>query len=212
MALPQQAIERLSRSSSKTQGAYRELLLLSFGLFFFALLLFLGLRFGYQSYLASSGRKLDQEIDRWSQSISAEDQIKTAALYSQLYNLRSMLNSRSAASPVFDLLERATLPDVYYTKFNLNASTREITLSGAARSLEKIAEQAARFEKEPEVERVSFTNAGKNGENPWQFTMSVVLLGGTLQETTSKPSLPAASTSTSTGATSTLPNVNSPRP
>src|SRR3989344_2076738 len=142
MALPQQAIEKLSRGSRASQGVYKELLLLAFGLFFFALILFLGLRYGYINYLENSGRKLDQEIEQWSQGISSEDQAATAVLYSQLYNLRTLLGSRAAASPIFDLLERTTLPEIYYTKLGVNTLNREVTVSGAARSLEKIAEAA----------------------------------------------------------------------
>ena len=187
MALPQQAIEKLSRGSRASQGVYKELLLLAFGLFFFALILFLGLRYGYINYLENSGRKLDQEIEQWSQGISSEDQAATAVLYSQLYNLRTLLGSRAAASPIFDLLERTTLPEIYYTKLGVNTLNREVTVSGAARSLEKIAEQAARIEREPQVERVTFTSASKPSDNPWQFTMAIILREEALRETSVRP-------------------------
>lgn len=175
MALPSQAIEKLVRDPGRTTGGYRQLLLLSATLFFLALVIYFGLRFGYQPYLDSSVTKLDQQIQQFGQEISKEEQDNITAFYSQLVNLRTLLGARVVGSPVLDLLERDTLPGVYYTKASLNTLNSEFSLSGAARTVEDISRQAAIFEHDSSVMRVNFANivGPSSASESWQFTMSI---------------------------------------
>lgn len=175
MALPPQAIEKLIREPARTQGAYRELLLISGAVLGLTLIVYAGLAFGYRAYLNSSLNTVEAEIRQFSAGISQEDREQIQGFYSQLVNLRTLLAGHTVASPVMDLLERTVHPDVYYTKLTMNATNNQAVLTGAARSLEAIAAQAAAFQGQPEVDRVDFNNAGAQATGPWQFTMTVHL-------------------------------------
>lgn len=175
MALPPQAIEKLIREPSRTQGAYRELLLISGALFGLSLLIYFGLAFGYTAYLRSSLAEIDEQIRSFSAGISQEDRTELQGFYSQLVNLRTLLAEHSIGSPILSLLERTVQPDVYYTKLTLNINNNQAVLTGASLSLEGIAAQAAALKSQPEVERVDFNNAGAQEDGPWQFTITLYL-------------------------------------
>lgn len=175
MALPPQAIEKLIREPSRTQGAYRELLLISGALFGLSVLIYLGLAFGYSAYLRSSLAAVDEQIRNFSAGISQEERAELQGFYSQLVNLRTLLAEHAVGSPVLSLLERTVQPDVYYTKLTLNVNNNQAVLTGASLSLENVAAQAAALKSQPEVERVDFNNAGAQEEGPWQFTITLYL-------------------------------------
>ncbi len=200
MALPAQAIEKMIREPSRSQGAYRQLMLLGLGLFVLVVVIYAGIRFGYQAYLKSSVEKLTVQKDEMSAAVPAEAQAETAAFYSQLVNLRTLLGSHSRVSPAFALLERSISPDIYYTRMNVNVTTNEMALAGAAKSLSAIAAQAALLERQPEVSRVNFSNAGTQTGGTWQFSMTVFLNPNTLRPTTAAvPVPPPISTTTPAG-------------
>lgn len=175
MALPPQAIEKLIREPSHTQGVYRELLLISGAVLGLTVVIYIGLAFGYRAYLNSSLKDVEDQITKFSAGISQEDRAQIQGFYSQLVNLRTLLAGHTAASPVMALLERTIQPDVYYTKLTMNSTNNQAVLTGAARSLQAIAAQATAFQGQPEVERIDFNNAGAQETGPWQFTMTIYL-------------------------------------
>src|SRR3989344_2398543 len=154
MALPPQAIEKLIRDPAETPGAYRQFLMLGGTLFFLMLILYFGLVYGYEPYLSSYVVKVEEEIEKFAAEIPVEEQQKIILFYSELVNLRTLLGSRVFASPALALLERNTLPAVYYSKASLNAVTNEVSLTGVAQTLEDASREAAAFEREPSVERI----------------------------------------------------------
>lgn len=220
MALPPQEIEKLIRAPSHTQGAYRELLLISGALLGLAVIIYVGLAFGYRSYLDSSLASVDAEIVQFSAGISQEDRAQIQDFYSQLVNLRTLLADHTVASPVMGLLERTVQADVYYTKLTMNSANNQAVLTGVARSLPAIAAQAAAFRDQPEVDRIDFNNAGAQAAGPWQFTMTLHLNPATFHgviveaapEPASESTTPAAGGATSTPVTSPPPPATTPAP
>ena len=206
MALPPQAIEKLIREPSHTQGVYSELLLISGALLGLTIVIYVGLAFGYRAYLNSSLTKVENEITEFSAGISQEDRAKIQGFYSQLVNLRTLLAGHTAASPVMALLERTIQPDVYYTKLTMNSNNNQAVLTGAAKSLEAIAAQATAFQGQVEVDRIDFNNAGAQATGPWQFTMTIYLKPAVFHGAVIvAPAIPVTpiSTSSAFGASST---------
>jgi hypothetical protein len=213
MALPPQAIEKLIREPSHSQGAYRELLLISGAVLSITIVIYIGLAFGYRAYLDSSLKNVEDQITKFSAGISQEDRAQIQGFYSQLVNLRTLLAGHTAASPVMSLLERTVQPDIYYTKLTMNAANNQAVLTGAAKSLDAIAAQAAAFKGQPEVDRVDFNNAGAQATGPWQFTMTVhlkqtVFHGAIIVA----PAVPVAPVTTSTAPAATVPASTSTNP
>lgn len=174
MALPAQALEKLSHSSERTTGVYSQLLMLSLSMAILATFLFLGLTYGYQPYLDSKIASLDEQINKFGEEIPAEKQAEMATFYSQIVNLKTVLNNHSFLTPFWGWLEKNTLENVYFNKVTVNTSGNQITLQGGARGSQDIMAQLTVFENSPEVERLVFGNIA-NTPQGWQFNMTLFM-------------------------------------
>lgn len=213
MALPPQAIERMTRDPSETQGAYKQLLLLSAALFILLLVLYFGIAFGYEKYVETADANVERELVKFGTTqVSPETQKVIADLYSQLSNIKTLIDTHTIASPLFSLLERASGPNAYFTKLNLNALTNEMTLTGAARSLDDAAAVANFFEHQPEAARVNFNNAAAATGGPWQFTLTVFLKPGVLHGVVPQTAAPGPLSVPTSSPTSSLPALSSSTP
>lgn len=172
MALPAQAIEKLSHSPERTTGVYSQLLMLSLSLLILAVFLFLGLKYGYEPYLNSRITKLDAEIERFGQEIPADKQAEMATFYSQIVNLRTVLGNHTVITPLWSWLEKNTLQNVYFSKVTVNIASDQATVQGGARSNADIMSQFAVIENSPEVESLVFGNVN-NTPQGWQFNATI---------------------------------------
>jgi hypothetical protein len=210
MALPQQAVEKMAQEPVATQGAYKELLVLATALLILMLVLYFGIAFGYKAYLKNSISGLDKNIAKFGESIPQSQQDQTAQFYSALVNLRELLKTHTTASPVLAVLEATINPNIYLTKLTLNTTTNEADLTGAAKNLSDAAALVATLEKQPQVTRVNFTNAG-NQNGIWQFTMSVFMDPNVLHANGSTAPNPGSQANVPlSGATSTPSGTVSP--
>lgn len=172
MALPAQALEKLSHVSERTPGVYSQLLILTTSLMILALFMFAGLKFGYEPYLVAEVKQLDADIKKFSDEIPADKQAEIATFYSQIINLKTVLRNHQSASPFWFWLEKNTIPNVYFTKATLNITNDQIILQGSARTNEDIMNQLAAFEKSPEVTKLTFGNS-QNTATGWQFSLTL---------------------------------------
>jgi hypothetical protein len=215
MALPPQAADKLMHSPVATQGAFKQFILLAGALFTLMLVLYIGISFGYKAYLSKSIASTKTKIDGFSSQISQADQDKVANFYSQLQNLQQLLASHTTASPVLSLLERTTIPEVYYTKLSVNASLNQADVNGMARSLADVAKQAALIEAQTEVvDHVNFSTAGATQGGAWQFTMNIFLRPGVLHngnpaptQQSSQPVINTPAPSSTTGQATSTPTA-----
>jgi hypothetical protein len=207
MALPPQAAEKLMQAPTATQGVFKQLILLAAALFVLMVVLYVGIAFGYKAYLTKSISDTKVKIDNFSAQIPKDDQLRVANFYSQLQNLQQLLAAHTTVSPVLNLLESTTQPNIYYTKLSVNATANEADLIGAAKSLADIAQQAALAEAATGVDHISFSNAGSAQGGVWQFTMNVFFLPGVLHNGNpagGQQQLPPPSFTATTSATSSI--------
>jgi hypothetical protein len=147
-----------------TAGLPWRILLFSGIVFGLSLFIYFGFRFGYESYLDSRSETLDQKIQELASQISQEDQQNLISFYSQLVNLRTVLEKHQFIVKSFDFLDKYTLPTVYYSGAKIMGVDRVIELSGGAKSMDDFIEQLAVFDAAPEfdekaiVENVQFSN------------------------------------------------------
>lgn len=175
MALPQQAIDRLVRTSEKTQGAYGDLLLLAGTLFAISIFIWVGLVYGYKPYLETQVTKLNAQIQTFTQQIPVAEQESLIRFYSQLTNLKTILGAHIAPSLFFNWFQGVAQPNVYYSKMTLNVDARQLTLTGVSKTVEDAAEQLALFQNDPNIASVSFNNIGSGGNGFWQFVVNLTL-------------------------------------
>lgn len=175
MPLPEKVVEQLSRETPKTPGWAGQLLMFSATIFFLSIFAYTGMKFGYLPYLDSQLKKLDSEIQSFSRKIPVEEQTQLINFYSQLMNLNYLLKNHSSLSPFFDWLEKNTEVNVYFSKLYLNAASNQVSLSGAAKSIDDFTAQLRIFQKEPNVERVSFSNLAIEPSGFWRFDLTLFL-------------------------------------
>lgn len=202
MALPPQAIERLSREPAGTPGWSSRLLMFSATLLFLAIFGYVGLEFGYRPVLAGQIQKKESDLNKLSQQIPTGDQDKIVSFYSQLSNLKKVLGDHTLATKLFSLLEQNTQANVYFTRFAYNAKNQQIALTGVAKSVEDAAQQVLIFEQRPEFSAVAFNNVSSLPTGQWQFDVQLTLQSGILLKSDAASPDTSSSTSTSTSSSS----------
>ncbi len=136
------------------------LMIFTFILFLFSIFIFVGLRFGYGTYLDAQTGAVDQNIEELAAQISESEQEELLVFYSQLANLQKVLNRRGFIWNVFPFLEANTLTLVYYSEAQYSAEEEMISLAGFADSMKTFVEQVTLFERAPEIERVVIDDVG----------------------------------------------------
>jgi hypothetical protein len=134
------------------------LMIFSFVLFAFSIFIFLGLRFGYETYLDNQLETLNEEINQLTTEISEGEQQEFLGFYSQFRNLDKVLEGRMFGHNVFDFLESYTLPFVAYSEAEYSASSREIRLNGVAQNMKYLVEQMNIFGEASEVSEVDLVS------------------------------------------------------
>ncbi|OGF69780.1 hypothetical protein A3C73_03315 [Candidatus Giovannonibacteria bacterium RIFCSPHIGHO2_02_FULL_44_11] len=133
------------------------LLRLSLILFILASVL-TGLLFAYKGLLA---RQLDQQRQILSDlQVQFEPSLvaQLEHVASTITNAKMLLNKHLFITPVFNFLEKHTLPDVSFSSFNYSADKKTLTLNGEAPSYTEISAQIKTFQNQQEVAAASFAN------------------------------------------------------
>ncbi|HXF43990.1 MAG TPA: hypothetical protein VNK70_00780 [Candidatus Paceibacterota bacterium] len=141
------------------------LLTFSFIIFLFSIFIFFGLKFGYTSYLDGQTAALDKKIEELGSRISADEQARFVLFYSQLANLKKILDDHGFSGNIINFLEKQTLGQIYYTDAAFSADRGELALKGFAASSEALVYQLALFDNAPELSSVILnqTNADRQG-------------------------------------------------
>ncbi|MDI6734482.1 MAG: hypothetical protein QMD50_03290 [Patescibacteria group bacterium] len=130
--------------------------LLIFTIIVFALSLFIyfGLRFGYGAYLDTASKNLDKDIKTLSDKVPPADREEFIRFYSQIINLKTVLDNHPYGSNIFKFLEKNTIGSIYFTSAEMSVSSLSLKLNGFGKDFESVAQQMALLEKASEVERV----------------------------------------------------------
>ncbi len=177
MALPQKVIEQLGREPPRTPGWSGQLLIFSSTVFVVCLFIYLGLVFGYQSYLQDGVQKLQDQIQLFSQKIPTDEQAKLVSFYSQIANLRSLISNRVISSRALAWLEKNTQANSYLDKFGLDTAGAKMTVGVKSKTMADALQQIAIFENLPEIKSVDIGGISFS-ENLWQFDATIVLTPG----------------------------------
>ncbi len=169
-------------SNPVTIGTPWRLFVFSVLLFAFSLLVYFGLKVGYENYLQSRSDALDQNLSQLSSSISQEDEQNFIAVYSQIVNLKSVLGSHLFSENIFPFLEKDTLPQVSYSEAKFSSDTRTLELTGQSVSLQILAEQMAEFEKASELESAVLSGMNFNPGGNTSFTITLTFKGDYLSK------------------------------
>lgn len=129
------------------------LMIFSLLLFLFSILLYAGLRFGYQPYLNTQVEQTDQQIEGLLSEVSQGEQEQLLIFHSQLINLENVLSEKAFSQNLFTFLEDNTLPLVYYTELEYLYRDYAVDISGRANSVRTFVQQSYLFDNSSEVQR-----------------------------------------------------------
>lgn len=170
MALPQQVVEQLSHGSTRTPGWSSGILLFSGSIFLIVVLIYAGLRLGYEPYLNSQLSSLEAQAQKVGQSVSMTDEANLVKFYSQISNIQSLIENHVFFSQFLTWLEKDTEANIYYTSM-VFTSGNQIVLVGVARTSADVSEQVAAFEASPAVSAISLSNVTFSpAVNEWIFS------------------------------------------
>ena len=197
MEQPKSFIEQaLSKPEELEVGWSWRLLVLTCFIFGITLVIFLGMKFGYEPYLDKKIKTLDAEIDKLNQSFTQSQVDNFIKFYSQLSNLKILLNNHIFGSNILKFLEENSLKNLTYTGLDLDVSRKETKLSGTISSYELLAQQLEIFRQSPLVKEVFLKNSRKNDRGEIDFEVTLVLAKDLFKETPSLPNSFSISTST----------------
>lgn len=175
MPLPQQVVEKLSREPIKTPGWSGGILIYAGALLGIVIALYIALAFVYAPILRARISSTQDQITALNKSISATDEQKLAVYYSQVTNLRSIIQKHVFFSPFLSWLETHTETGVSFGTLNYTTGN-QVTFSGTALKQTDVNQQVAVFQSAPEVQTVSISNLSFSPiDNTWQFNVSLVM-------------------------------------
>jgi len=207
MALPQNIVDRLTQEPVRTPGWSGRLVLFAAGLLIVTLFVFAGLQFGYVPALEQQRTNLDTQITKLASEVPASDQANIVAFYSQLANIRSLLKEHTAVSPFFSWLERQTMGNVYFSRLALVLVSRQVLLSGVARSISDATDQLAIFQRQPQVERMTVNSISSEATSTWRFDVTLTMKSSAFAWTPSGATAQPTVSSTVPAATSTTSSI-----
>lgn len=175
MALPQQVVEQLNQGALWTPGWSSGILLFSGSILFIVILVYGGLRFGYEPYLNAQLSSLETQVQKVGQSVSPSDEANLITFYSQITNIQSLIKNHVFFSQFLVWLERTTEANIYYTSMSFS-SNDQVALSGVAKTSADVSEQIAVFEAAPEVSSVVLSGANLSpSTNEWIFNVTLTM-------------------------------------
>src|SRR3989338_2228072 len=139
-----------------------------------AVLYYVGLAFGYKTYLNSGIEKKDVEIAELAALIPKEDQARLMRFYNQIQSLKNFLDQHVVSFKILPLIEKNTNKKIFYNKLDLDVAQRSLNLDRIAESYQILAQQLEAFKQTPGVERFLLNNSQFN-QGVVRFNVTVVL-------------------------------------
>lgn len=150
----------------------------------FALIIFVGAIlasggvFGFNYYLKSQIESSNKALSEARQAFESPENEKILLVSDQLKSIRTLLLEHKVVSPVFQLLEKETLPTVRFTSFTFTRDTQGkvvATITGEAQSYAVWAQQAKIFLESDMFEDVTFSKVTLSEKGTVQTTVKAVI-------------------------------------
>jgi len=102
---------------------------------------------------------------------------KTIVSYQKIINdFSSIIKNRKISSRLFDFIEKNTLPNIWFSNFDMSYSTNDIKLSGEAENMETLINQINFFEENKDyIKSINILNSQINSNGKIKFTLNLSL-------------------------------------
>lgn len=159
--IPKSPITNNSYSPYKPENSFSIIGTLS-TLLFLATLVVSGGLFGYERYMYTVISQSQTELDGAKSAFESEDNQKILLVSDQLKSIKTLLNNHTVISPLFDALEKITLPTVKFSSFTFTHDNSSgivtVTVEGEAQSYASLAQQAQIFRDGQYLKNIEFTD------------------------------------------------------
>ena len=156
-------------------------------LFIFSLILlgavggsYAGLLLGYRPFLNNRIAEVQRSIDELATSVPAEEQEDLLRFYSQIVNLKTLLDNHISLAKFFPFLEQQANRRVSYDTVFLDTKNRELILEGIAESYAVLAEQLQALHQAPEAASYTLSQS-QTAEGRVRFRIVVALVDNILK-------------------------------
>lgn len=132
----------------------------------------------YKSYLIRTIGDMDLAVAEAKKSFEPEFIEEAARLNARIKGAQKLLDTHTALSPLFDLLEKKTLEDMRFQDFSFSSADGQgsrISMTGQGKSFNTVALQSDVFGEEPSFKDPVFSNftLNENGDVVFDFTTSL---------------------------------------
>ena len=172
----QTAVSNQFASETPSAGLPWRLLMFSIVFFGFFIFVYIGIKFGYESYLASQKNAVASSTATLAREINADDQNQFVNFYSQIFNLKKVFANHSFTSNIFKFLENNVAAGVYFTNATYSSASGKVDISGVATSNATLVQQLAAFDASPDVSEAILTQM--NYDDKGQVTFGVKVTFG----------------------------------
>jgi len=133
--------------------------------------------FEYKSHLLRTKiKEVDAKIALYGTEEQKEYEKEVFDYKKQIDNFAAIMGNHKIASNVFVFIEQNTLPNVWFSAFNMSQVTGEIRLSGEAESMEALSRQGQLFEKNKEyVKGITVLNSQAQTTGRVKFILNISL-------------------------------------
>ena len=181
MALPPQAIERLTQEGIRAPGWSGRMLMFASILFALSLATWLGLSFGYNKALEAEIGRNEAKIKSMGQADEAM-QNNILSMHSQIVNIDSLLKNHPYASNLFSYIEKNTHSNVYLRSLSYSSLNNQISSVGVATSPQYVAEQISLYKDDSKTKSIKLGGTRSEGVAGWSFD-TVIMVDPTLLTT-----------------------------
>lgn len=133
--------------------------------------------FEYKSYLLRVKiKEVDAKIALYGTEEQKDHEKQVFEYKKQIDNFAAIMASHKIASDVFAFIEQNTLPNVWFSSFNMSAATNEVRLAGEAQTMEALSRQGQLFEKNKDyVKGITVLNTQGEASGKVKFILNISL-------------------------------------
>lgn len=172
--MPELSQNNVLQGRDKGAGAPWKVFLFSILLLGTVIAGYAGLRVGYMPYVAGQLNAVNANLAALSEAVPEKEQANLFRFYSQLVNLKGLLDKHVIASKVPAFLEKTTNARVAYTNVAVDPVRRSVTLEGLTDRYDTLAEQLEAVRQSPDVESYLLQES-RLSEGKVRFRISAVL-------------------------------------
>lgn len=172
--MPELSQNNVLQDRDKGAGAPWKVFLFSILLLGTVIAGYAGLRVGYMPYVTGQLNAVNASLASLAEAVPEKEQANLFRFYSQLVNLKGLLDKHVIASKVPAFLEKTTNAKVAYANVAVDAVRRAVTLEGLTDRYDTLAEQLEAVRQSADVESYLLQES-RLTEGKVRFRISAIL-------------------------------------